>query len=231
MFQLSFPFQISAKASFYQETDFLLLKENQAAVNFLKKFFAQGNFSRSQFPSLIIRGGKCSGKTHLLHVFAKKFPLEFLQNSGISDLNLGSFFQANKFYVLENIDEIANEELILRLINSAFEAKAFLIITMRYQVQFKLKDLMSRLKNIFAVEIKNPSYETIKQLLSNGFARRQIKLPSKIINFIADNIERSYEAVSNAEKIVELHCHESGKNVTMKEAKEIFNAIDHLGRF
>jgi chromosomal replication initiation ATPase DnaA len=226
LFQLSFPFQISTKASFYKETDFLLFEENQAAINFLKKFFVQGDFSRSQFPSIIIRGGKCSGKTHLLHIFAKKYPLEFLLNAEISDLNPASFFQANKFYVLENIDEIADEELVLRLINSAFEAKAFLIVTMRYQVQFKLKDLMSRLKNIFAVEIKNPSYETIKQLLSNGFARKQIRLPSKIINFIADNIERSYEAVFNAEKIVEFHCQESGKNLTMKQVKELFSNVN-----
>lgn len=221
--QLSLPFQISVKTNFYKESDFLLLDENLSVVNFLKKFFAQSDFLRSQFPSLIIRGGTHSGKTHLLHIFAKKFSVEFLQNSEISDLNPASFFAANKFYVLENIDEINDEELILRLINSASEAKSFLIITTKCQTKFRLKDLTSRLKNIFAVEIRNPSHETIKQLLANGFARRQIKLSGQIINFISDNIERSYEAVFAAVKIIESRCQESGKNVTMREVKEVFS--------
>lgn len=225
MSQLVLPFQLSTKTSLYKEADFVLLEENIAAVNFLKKFFIQKNFSRAQFPSLILRGEEHSGKTHLLHIFAKKFSVEFLSKSEINDINPTTFFLENKFYVLEDIDEIKDEELILRLINSAAEAKSFLIITTKPTFEFKIKDLMSRLKNIFVIEIKNPSLDSIKQLLVNGFSRKQIKLAGKIINHISDNIERSYKAVFAAIKKVEFTCNESGKNITMKIAKEIFPSV------
>jgi chromosomal replication initiation ATPase DnaA len=220
--QLSFLFQSDDKKNLFREEDFLLLVENVATVKFLKQFFAQQNFSNSQFPSAIIKGAKHSGKTHLLHFLSEKFFAENLSEEKISHLNLANFFTENKFYIYENFEEIKSEELLLHLINSAFEAQAFLILTTNGSAKFQLKDLNSRLKNIFVSEIKNPSHESIKQLLVNGFAQRQIKLSSPIIDFISDNIERSYEAVFAAIKRIEFQAQESGKNITMKEMKEIF---------
>ncbi len=220
MSQLSFPFQTSSNS--YREEDFLLLAENSAAVNFLKKFFAQENFSKSQFPSVILKAAPFAGKTHLLHIFAKKFHAEFLEKEKISNVNPTNFFSENKFYILEDVNEIADEELLLRLINSAFESGAFLILSADSVAQFKLKDLTSRLKNIFTVEIKNPSHESIKQLLVNGFARRQIKVSRQVTDLISDRIDRSYEAVFAAVKKVESHCQEGGGNFGVREIGEIF---------
>lgn len=222
MAQLSFSFQTDSKSNIYKEDDFVLLSENSSAINFLKNFFAQEKFSATKIPSIILKGPKACGKTHLLHIFAKKFHGEFIDKEKIIDVNLVSFFEENKFYILEDVSEIKDEELVLRLINSAFEAKAFLVLTTERDPQFQLKDLNSRLKNIFVAQIKSPSHEAIKQLLSNGFSRRQIKLPSKSIELISDKIERSYEAVFAAVKKVEIHCQESGKNIAMKELGAMF---------
>jgi chromosomal replication initiation ATPase DnaA len=210
--QLSFPFQTTSTP--YREEDFLLLAENSSAVNFLKKFFAQENFSKSQFPSVILKAAPFAGKTHLLHIFAKKFSAEFLEKEKISNVNPADFFSENKFYILEDVNEIADEELLLRLINSAFESGAFLILSANSLAQFRLKDLTSRLKNIFTVEIKNPSQESIKQLLVNGFARRQIKVSRQVTDLISDRIDRSYEAVFAAVKKVEAHCQEGGRSLS-----------------
>lgn len=222
MAQLSFLFETNSETEIYKEDDFVILPENSAAINFLKKFFAQEHFFAVQFPSLILKGAKASGKTHILHVFAKSFNAEFIDKEKIYDANLTAFFTADKFYILEDINEIKDEELVLRLINSAFEAKAFLILSVTNSPHFHLKDLNSRLKNIFSAQIKNPSHEAVKQLLSNGFSRRQIKLPGKSIELISNKIERSYEAVLAAVKKVEFHCQETGQNITMKELGEMF---------
>jgi chromosomal replication initiation ATPase DnaA len=77
------------------------------------------------------------------------------------------------------------------------------------------------LKNIFAVEIKNPSHESMKQLLINAFSRRQIKPSRQVVDFISDNIERSFDAVANAVKMVEIYIQESGKNITVAEVRKI----------
>ncbi|MBU6338433.1 MAG: hypothetical protein KGQ36_00445 [Rickettsiales bacterium] len=219
--QLNLDLQTDKDKNPYLEQDFLLCDENSAAVNFLEKFFAQKKFSQAQFSSLILRGAAKSGKTHLFNIFAKKTNAEFLLIDEISHHNLSSIFSENKFYILENIDEIKNEELLFHLINAAFANKAFLLLSAKGKTEFQLKDLTSRIKNIFALEIKNPSFETIKMLLINSFARKQLKVSRDVIDVIVSNIERSYEAVFNAVKLVEFYYQENGKNITAKEIKKI----------
>ena len=214
LLQLSFPFQSSTESNPFKEEDFLLLTENSAAFNFCEKFFAQKDFSTSQFQSLILKGAKASGKTHLLNIFAKKFGAEFLDKEKILNVNPANFFTANCFYILENFEEIADQELLLRLINSATESQAFLILSAQEMPQFKLKDLASRLKNIFTAQIQNPSHESIKMLLSNQLSRRQIKLSKAAINFISDSIERSFAAVFAAVKLAESLAQEGEKDLT-----------------
>lgn len=199
-----------------------MLEENAAAVNFLKKFLTQENLRLAQFPSLILKGEKSCGKTHLLHIFAKKYHVEFLKKEKIPELNLGGYFKADKFYIIEDINEIKDEELIFHMLNSAVEAEAFLILTTSQHHHFALRDLTSRLKNIFTIEIKNPSHEAVIQLLANGFSRRQIKIPSRALEFICDHISREYESIIAAIKKVEFFCSESGKNISMKELKRLF---------
>ncbi len=221
MQQLSLDLPIKENSDPYLEEDFVLLDENSAAVNFLSKFFAQKKFSQAQFPSLLLRGPAQSGKTHILNIFAKKFQAEFLQIAEISDQNLSSFFSENKFYILENINEITDEKLLFHLVNAAAESKAFLILSSQNKAQFELKDLSSRIKNIFALEIKNPSQEAIKMLLINAFSRKQLKVSRGVIDFIASHSERTFEAVIVSVKLVEFYTAEVGKNITIKEMKKI----------
>lgn len=223
MQQLSLDLPIKENFDPYLEEDFVLLDENSAAVNFLSKFFSQKKFSQAQFPSLLLRGPAQSGKTHILNIFAKKFQAEFLQIAEISDQNLSSFFSENKFYILENINEIADEKLLFHLVNAASESKAFLILSSQNKAQFELKDLSSRIKNIFALEIKNPSQEAIKMLLINAFSRKQLKVSKVVIDFIASHSERTFEAVVVSVKLVEFYTAEVGKNITIKEMKKILS--------
>ncbi len=221
--QLSLPFQTSTKADLFKEEDFLPLTENSAAINFLKKFFEQKDFVSSQFQSLILKGAKDCGKTHLLHIFAKKFAAEFLDQEKIIGVNPADFFTAHQFYILENVAEITDEGLVLRLINSAVEAKAFLILSSRNAPQFSLKDLASRVKNIFSVEIKNPSQESLKLLLTNSFSRKQIKLSRAVIDFVSENIARDYESLFAAVRLLEFCSQESAKALDLNAVKKILS--------
>jgi chromosomal replication initiation ATPase DnaA len=219
--QLSFSLQVKNQNNLFAEEDFLPLFENITARNFLKKFFAQKDFSSSPIPSLIIKGPSCCGKSHLLNIFARKFNAEFIKSEEIIDKNFNNYFISNSFYILENIDEIIDEEFLLCIINLANESNSFLILTTKNIIEFHLKDLTSRLKNIQLIEIKNPQLESIKQLLINAFSRRQIKISDEIINFITSNIDRTYEAIFAAVKSIEFFCNESGKKVTMGDVKKI----------
>lgn len=220
--QLSFPFQNIANCDSFKEENFLILSENSAAFNFFKKFFSQKEFAKAQFSSAILRGEKASGKTHLLNVFAKKFNAEFLNKDQLCGVNPTNFFAANSFYILEDFTEIEDVELLLRLINSASEASAFLVLSTNNIPKYQLKDLDSRLKNMISHEIKNPSHDSIKMLLTHNFSRLQLRPLRAVIDFLSDNIDRSFLAVSNATKLVDFYCAENGEKIDLAAVKKIF---------
>jgi len=134
---------------------------------------------------------------------------------------LPQVFFSNNVYVLENIDQL-EEHLLFHVINSANEAKSFLLMSMASGTVFELKDLSSRIKNIFTTQIQNPNYKSSRMLLSNAFSRKQMTLPNRIIDAINDNIEDSYEAIKDAVRLIEFYRFEQGKNITVKEVKRIF---------
>ncbi len=219
MLQLSLPLQITDQTLTYKEEDFCLLPQNIDAYNFLKKFLSQKDHSSSQFLSMILKGEEGSGKTHMLKVLAKEFSMEFLKKEEIIDLNFNNIFEKNKFYVLENIEEITDENFLFHLINFAFENGSFLILSSNFKTNFQLKDLVSRLKNIYLAEIKNPNLDAIKLLLVNLFSRKQIKLSSAIINYIANNINREYLAILGVVKKIDFYIQENSKSLTLKQVK------------
>lgn len=220
--QLNLKFESLINKNPYAKEDFVLLPENSKAFNVLKDFFAQNQFVKNNSKTLILQGENASGKTHLLHIFADEMVEDFLNYDEISKLNLSNFFVADKFYILEDIDEIKDEEFLFHLLNSAFSAGSFLVLSAVNLDNFSLKDLKSRLRNIVNVEIKNPSLESMKQLLVYAFSRRQIKLDNRIINFIADNIDRNYQAIYEAVGILELKTLQDGKKITMQEVRDLF---------
>ena len=217
--QLSFNFEDSLNKELYSEEDFLLIPENLAAFNFVKKFFAQQEFASSPITSMILKGEEMSGKNHLLHIFAKNNDVEFLNIDEISKLNLANYFLVNKFYILNKANEIKDEELLFHLLNSVFQANAFLILVINDDFDFELKDLNSRLKNIPTIEIENLSLESVKQLLQNYLSRRQIKLSRQVINFVSNNISRNYRAIFEMVKLLEIKVAEKGGALNIADVR------------
>lgn len=221
MQQLVLDLPLKQDADLYTKDDFVILDENAAAVKFVEKFFEQKNFSSSQFSSLILKGPASSGKTHLLHMVAKGKVVEFLNAHDLGLHNLPHFFFSNHFYILENIEQLS-QDLLFHIINAASEARAFLLMSMASGTSFELRDLSSRVKNIFTVEMKEPSYKSSRMLLVNAFSRKQMTLPNRIIDAINNNIENRYEAIKNAVRLIEFYRFEEGKNITVKEVSRIF---------
>jgi len=219
--QLIFDFQTQQNQLQFLEEDFIFAEENKNAVNFLHKFFTQKSFTENTINSFILKGERACGKTHLLHIFAKKFQAIFLSKEDLNNINSPTFFTENNFYILENIDEIQNEENLLHIINSASEAKAFLILSAENIACFTLKDLVSRIKNIFTIEIKNPTPTLVKILLSQGLSQKQLKINDEVIEFLATRLKPSYAVIGDVLKMIEFHCHEHKKNFTLAEAKKL----------
>ena len=219
MTQSSFSFPLDQT---YKSEDFLALAENIEAKNLLEKFFSQKDFTKSKFPSLILQGEEASGKTHLLNIFAKKNNAKFLDKAEISGFDLIKLLNKNQFYIFDDADEIVDDELLLRFVNSAAEANAFLIISLKDLSKFRLKDLLSRLKNILVTKIKTLEQSSIKELVINGLARRQIRLSNAMVDFIAHNVSRNYLAIFTMLNRLEELCHQQKGDIALKDLKNLF---------
>jgi chromosomal replication initiation ATPase DnaA len=228
--QLSFEFSIRAEKNPYLKEDFILSAENKTAFEFLEKFFKQKikhsetNLKKDCFLSLIsialLSGEEHCGKTHLLHIFYNKYPnlVNFINEQELIGVNLNNFFQKNHFYILENIEKIKDPELLLHIINCVLENSSFLILSSNFKVSelnFEIKDLNSRIKNIFNISIKSPELDLIKILLIKNFAKKQLAIDNKIIEFIKNNLDKSYQAIFNIVKIIEFHCQENRQHLTL----------------
>ena len=188
---------------------------------FLEKFFSQDDFDSTQFPIMILKGEKYSGKTHLLNIFANKYNAEFISKEVLNDNNPLNIFANNKFFIVDDFSEINDEERILALINSAVESKIFLLLADNNTRKFNLKDLNSRLKNIFSTEIKDPTTETMKILIANLLSNHQIKLSANQLDDIISNLPRSYSSIDLILKKINFFLLENGDKISKNNIAQI----------
>lgn len=215
-------FNFPKKKSFKEE-DFIFSNENKIATDFLTQFFKQKDFSISAFQSAILMGENHCGKTFLLNIFAKKFNATFIEKKDLKKINLSHFFEQNKFYIIDDIDKIKDDELLFHLINSAIEAKAFLLMSAKDIIDFKLKDLVSRIKNIFIAKIENPQEEMLEMLVVQGLAKKQLKVTNEVINFLVKNLNRNYKQIFDILNKIEIYCHKNKKKINLEELKKMLH--------
>ncbi len=170
-----------------------------------------------------IFGERYSGKTHLIEIFLEKnkglkVDLNDLENYDLDRLRF------NENIIIENLSEGLNETLFYSLIDTIDKYNKFLILTSNKSLgnlNIKLDDLKSRLKNCLFAEIQKPDDILIQALITKNLADYQISLDYKLIDFISKRIERSYS------KIIEFVCTidkislKKKKPVNLKIIKEI----------
>ncbi len=141
-----------------------------------------------------VHGERYSGKTHLINIFLEKnkgltIDLNKLKNFDLEELR----FHEN--IIIDNVDNKMDETLFYSLIDTIDKYNKFLIFTSNKSLNnlnFKLEDLKSRLKNCLFAEIQKPDDILIKALITKNLADYQITLDSKLVDFISKRITRSY---------------------------------------
>ncbi len=196
------------------EQDFIFCHENQQPCEFLEKFFHQKLSDKNLVQRLIIKGEKFSGKSSLLNIFAKKYSAKFIK---ATFLEKGGIFEKGKFYILEDIDNIEDDNILFYILNSAYENQSFLVMSAKNIEIFKLKDLVSRLKNIYVCEIKNPEIETITMLIFSSLSKKQLKISSNIIGAMVNKSDRSYESAFKIADKIEKFCFENKRQPSKKD--------------
>ena len=171
--------------------DFFVSKSNKHVFNFLD------NWPNWNKKFLNIIGEKFSGKTHLVNIFLKKYNGIKFDSKLFKDEDLKKV-KIFENIVLENFDEHIDEKLIYTLINIIEQDNKFLVITSKtpvVNINFKLDDLRSRLKNFLLQNIEQPDDELIFAIIIKNLSDRQISMDKKFIDYIIKRVDRSYSKI------------------------------------
>ena len=172
---------------------------------------------------LNIYGERYSGKTHLIKIFLQKNKGLILDPSKLKNYDFGEI-RFNENIIIENIEECLEEDLFYSLIDTIERYNKFLIITSNKSIEelnIRLKDLKSRLKNFLFAEIGKPDDMLIQALITKNLADLQINIDSKLVDFISKRITRSYVKIKEFVCTIDEISLKKKKSINLKIIKEI----------
>ena len=201
----------------FNKNDFFVSESNFYAYNLLL------SWPKWEKKIINIYGEKYSGKTHLIEIFLQKNKGLILDLKNLKNYDLDKL-RFNENIIIDNISDQINENLFYSLIDTIEKYNKFLILTSNRSLNdlnLKLNDLKSRLKNCLFAEIQKPDDILIKALLTKNLADHQILIDSKLIDFISKKITRSYSKIKEFVCTIDKISLKKKKPINMKIIKEI----------
>ena len=181
----------------YKPCDFVVSECNEYAFEWLEKWPFK---IRENFVCLV--GEKGSGKTHLSRIWASRFSADFMSaHDQIFDkwVDISSNESSQKYFVLDDADEMNNEILLFYIYNTIKEKNAYLLLTAKSapsKWNLLLADIKSRISTVNVINIKNPNEDMTCSIIEKMLLQRGITVKENVISYIANTIERSYESIN-----------------------------------
>tara|TARA_S200000501_G_scaffold367706_1_gene404410 strand:+ start:1533 stop:2222 length:690 start_codon:yes stop_codon:yes gene_type:complete len=204
----------------FNQNDFFVSDSNFYAYNLLL------SWPKWEKKIINIHGERYSGKTHLIEIFIEKNKGLIIDLKKLKDYDLEEL-RFNENIIIDNISDELDESLFYSFIDTIDKYNKFLILTSNRSVNdlnLKLEDLKSRLKNCLFAEIQKPDDILIQALITKNLADFQITLDSKLIDFISKRITRSYTKIREFVCTIDKISLKKKKPINMKIIKEILEA-------
>ena len=205
--------------SIYSEENFIQDSSNLEAFNYLSRFPKWEN------RLINLYGEKKSGKTFLLNIFKNKKNFFYINHDEDFQKNFDSLFLKKKLI----IDDISiDENLMFSLINNFILHNKYLIISSRVPItssKVDLKDLKSRLRQFYLLEIKNPSDNLVYSLIMKFFSDNQVVIRKEIVENIVKKIDRSYLRIDDFLTKLNKVSIIKKKKIDYKLINEVFNSM------
>ena len=212
----NFPFKKT-----YLSQDFYITKNNFNAFKLIESW--------PKWPSRFINifGPKGCGKTHLTNIISSKINSVIISSKKI-DENIINKFKTKECLIIDDFDNDVEENLLYSIINLALQDNKYLIISSPISLKkfkIKLKDLNSRFTSFIEVGIDLPTDDLIKVILTKNFSDKQITISKKNIDYILNNIDRSYEKINLFSNLVDNLSLEKAKPINLKLIKDVLKEI------
>ena len=217
MSQLIFKFPFKTK---YFEQDFYVSSNNFSAYKLIE------SWPKWNEKWLNIFGVSGSGKTHLSKILEKKInKIKIVEAVKIND-NTISNLNNLECLIIDNFDNNINEKLFYSILNHSKQLENFVLINSvkpLNQIDFKLKDLKSRISSFIFIGIDLPTDELLQVIISKSFSDKQINLNPKISDYIIKNVERSYDKIFKFLKDIDDLSLSSGKSININLIKKVLD--------
>ena len=169
--------------------------------------------------NILLVGPKKSGKSYLANQWC-------IINNGIKlKDNLDYIINNNMNTFIDNIDMGFDEEKLFFVINHSIVNDLKILITTRSninEINFTLKDLVSRLKTFTYLRINQPDDDMLINILTKLFVEKQFIVNSKdVFQFIIKNTNRSYDNILDIVKKIDILSFEKKRQLTIPLIKEI----------
>jgi len=217
MDQLTFKFPFSKK---YYEQDYFVSSNNFSAFKLIDSW--------PNWPGkwLNIFGERGSGKTHLSMILEKKIKKNKLINA--ENINSQTIQNLSNYecLIIDNFNNNIDEKLLYSLFNQSKQLDNYILInsiTPIKNINFKLKDLKSRINSFIFIGIELPTDDLLKVIITKFLSEKQISVNSKLTNFIINNIERSYEKTFKLLRDLDELSLSTGKSININLIKKVFD--------
>ena len=215
MDQLIFKFPFSKK---YYEQDFYVSSNNFSAFKLIEDW--------PTWPGkwLNIFGAQGSGKTHLAKILQKKIEkIKLIDAQNVNDEIVKDLINF-ECLIIDGFNNNIDENLLYSILNQSKQLNNYVLINSNHSIKninFKLKDLKSRMNSFLYIGIDLPTDDLLKVIISKTLSDKQISVNPKISDFIINNVERSYEKLFKFLKEVDELSLSSGKSININLIKKV----------
>jgi len=216
MSQLTFKFPF--KTSYFKE-DFYVSTNNFNAYKLIESW----PMWSSRYINIF--GPPGCGKTHLANVFRKKINSFFIK---ASELNNNSLFliKLKECLIIDDYQNNIDESLFYTVLNQSHQSNQYVIVNSLKPIktsQIELNDLKSRFDSFIDIGIDLPTDDLIRVILTKNFSDKQVKLDSKLLEYILKNIHRSYKDIFDITDKVDSLSLSAGKPININLIKKALN--------
>jgi chromosomal replication initiation ATPase DnaA len=214
MSQLTFKFPFKTN---YFEEDFYVSTNNFNAYKLIE------SWPKWSSRYINIYGPPGCGKTHLANIFKKKINSFFVKASELNDNSL-PLIKLKECLIIDDYKNNIEETLFYSTLNQSHQCNQYVIINSLRSIRssnVQLKDLMSRFNNFIDIGIELPTDDLIRVILTKNFSDKQVKVESKILEYILKNIHRSYEDIFDLIDKVDSLSLSTGKSININLIKKV----------
>lgn len=171
---------------------------------------------------LAIWGEEGTGKTHLLHIWARRHSAHILCGPTLR------YTEPHPGALAIDDADLAPEHDLLHILNAQAEAHRPVLLAARpapARWNPALPDLASRLRALVSVEILPPDDELLRKFLARQLRLRQLTVPEDIQDFLRLRLPRTQAAMHQAAAELDRLSLRLGRRITLALARDVAAAL------